>query len=132
MVTVIYFFSATGNSMHVALTLRRRLGDAILVPVALALKGDFSPPEASRIGFVFPLHYQGLPVPVLDFIEKFSFAKPDYAFCVVTRGTPPTGGAIAQLRKALGKRGIELDAGYYLDMPGSDITSFFDTPAQEG
>jgi hypothetical protein len=54
MCTEIYYFSGTGNSLHVAKELQKRLPDAELVPI-LGLVGEGSVrTRGVTVGFVFP------------------------------------------------------------------------------
>ncbi|MDR3053504.1 MAG: 4Fe-4S dicluster domain-containing protein, partial [Coriobacteriales bacterium] len=83
----LYYFSATGNSLAVALSLAARLDAAepISVPGSLVLADPYAQARtASKVGFVFPVHRATLPEMVLGFIEQMP-ARPDcYYFAVST------------------------------------------------
>jgi len=84
--TDIYYFSGTGNSLHVARELQTRLPDAALVPI-LSLEGQESPRTSTEtVGFVFPHYASSLPKVVHTFIEKLDLASADYLFAIATRG----------------------------------------------
>ncbi len=85
--TAIYYFSATGNSLAVALELAQKLdvGEPISIPGSLLLDDPYKAArEADRVGFVFPVHRATLPEMVLGFIEMMPKRKDCYYFAVST------------------------------------------------
>ena len=54
MSTEIYYFSGTGNSLHVAKELQRRIPETSLVPVVRLLDEESIETHAETVGFVFP------------------------------------------------------------------------------
>ena len=128
MKSVIYYFSGTGNSLRAAEKKRDNIPGCELVPIVQAVaKGKYSD-QNQRIGFVFPLYYLSFPKIVMDFIEKYDFSGKEYIFIAVTRGTNGTGGVIAHMRKILIKKGAKLSAGFYINMPGNDVTFISPVP----
>ena len=113
MSTVIYWFSGSGNSYHVAKTLQEGLEDVEIVPVAQAVKGDIQ--LSSKTGLVFPVYAWGPPVIVSKFIEKLPSDQPDYLFAVATCGGAP-GSSMAITRKMLKRRGLDLSASFTVNM----------------
>ena len=113
MKTVIYWFSGTGNSFHVAKALQEGLDDVELIPVVKALDDDIE--LAERVGLVFPVYAWGPPVIVTKFIEKLPSDTPDYLFAVVTYGGAP-GSAMAITKGMLKRRGLVLNAGFSVKM----------------
>jgi ferredoxin len=111
--TVIYWFSGTGNSYHVARALKEGLDDVQLVPMAEALHGDREPSQ--RIGLVFPVYAWGPPAIVAGFVERLPEDTPDYLFAVVSYGGAP-GSAIAITRRMLKRRGLPLNAAFSVRM----------------
>ncbi len=111
--TVIYWFSGTGNSFHVASALQGGLDDVELISVVQALDGDMEPSQ--RIGLVFPVYAWGPPAIVARFIEKLPSGTPDYLFAVASYGGHP-GSAIALTRRMLKRRGLVLNAGFSVRM----------------
>ena len=108
---LIFYFSATGNSRHVAQCLQMANG-GILVPMDTCLlegQHKFSVDEACSVGFVFPVYFWGLPTIVADFIAALQLdGTPQYTYGVATYGTS-MGEVRHQLRKALGLKGMALD-----------------------
>lgn len=84
---LIFFFSATGNSLYVA----REIGgeNAILMSIPQEIHNENPTYEAEEIGFVFPTYCFTAPAIVQDFIARSSF-KADYFFAVATFGAHTT------------------------------------------
>jgi ferredoxin len=122
--TVIYYFSATGNSLEVARCLAQDLGGAELVPVVKALTGDVKT-SCSTIGIVFPVYMFGLPLIIAKFLKNVDMGSADYVFTVTTSGGMP-GRSLMQAKNILKSRGIKLSAGFSVTMPGNY------TPLYEG
>jgi formate hydrogenlyase subunit 6/NADH:ubiquinone oxidoreductase subunit I len=121
MAVEIYFFSGTGNSLHVARELQKRLPDATLIPVINLLDKFDVRTEADTVGFVFPLYFTTIPFPVRRFCEKLNIDSACYLFSVVTRlGTF----SVANLRlgKILKKKGKKLNAHFLLKMAQNSPT----------
>jgi ferredoxin/flavodoxin len=83
----IYYFSATGNSLAVALELAQKL-DApppISIPGSLILDDPYAAArEASQVGFVFPVHRATLPEMVRGFIKQMPKRPDCYYFAIST------------------------------------------------
>lgn len=111
----IYYFSGTGNSLHVAKELESRLPGTELAPIARHLDEDRPAAESEAVGFVFPIHLTSMPYPVKDFIERLNLDSADYLFAAATRiGTYHVADLV--LRRMLKKKGIDLDAFFILHM----------------
>jgi ferredoxin len=117
--TEIYYFSGTGNSLHVARELQKRLPGAELIPI-VALVGEESVSAGSEtVGFVFPHHASSLPKVVHDFVERLDLGAAQYLFAVATRGGTRTM-AFAEIDKILRKKcRRRLDSFFVLTMPAS-------------
>ena len=121
MSSIIYYFSATGNSLAVAKKLQQQLDDCRLVPVA-SLMGEASiSPNSDTVGLVFPLYYLGTPLIIKSFLEKIILDDVQYIFAVITKGNPLAGGPISQLDKILKRKHHRLDAGFYVTLPDNYI-----------
>ncbi len=80
---IVFYFTATGNSLYIAQTLAGTDGEALSMPKMLKRKQlDF---EAEEIGFVFPCLMHLPPNRVREFIAAAQL-KADYFFTVVTYG----------------------------------------------
>jgi len=115
--TVIYYFSATGNSLVAAKDLAIQLDDAKLIPIIKALK-DGADETADTVGIVFPVYMFGLPLIVADFLKSIKVKQSAYVFSMATLGGLP-GMAHSQAREILRKRNIELASGFSVVMPGN-------------
>ena len=114
---VLYYFSATGNSIIVARDIAAEFKDAQLVPITKALSID-SQEQAPAVGIIFPVYMFGLPLIVADFLKAIK-VKPDaYVFSVATLGGLP-GRAHSLAKKILKARGIKLSSGFSVTMPGN-------------
>ncbi|MDG5816522.1 EFR1 family ferrodoxin [Chitinispirillales bacterium ANBcel5] len=115
MATQIFYFTGTGNSLHVARELQKRIPDATLVPVIGSLNNDSLKATAETVGFVFPIYLMGLPAPMVEFIERFDSTPANYLFAFATRGGT-FHYADVMLAKMLKRRGKKLNAFFIATM----------------
>lgn len=114
--TVLYYFSATGNSLYAAKVLAESLGDSRLAAMSAGQQERRIVPAAARVGLVFPLHYFGVPPLVRQFVERLELAEAKYVFAVVTCGAPTWSSALSDVGQILHERGGELAAGFRVGM----------------
>ncbi|MFT3951148.1 MAG: EFR1 family ferrodoxin [Oscillospiraceae bacterium] len=124
---MIFYFTATGNSLAAAKHLAQATGDRIasVTDYTDVKKPRFDIPGGERVGLVFPVYYWGMPPIVSDFIKKLSaedFAG-KYVYVVVTMGGG-CGDTIAQTAKAFQKIGIAVSAGFDVAMPENYVLMF--------
>jgi len=84
---VVFYFSATGNSLAVALELAQCLnaGEPISIPGSMVLDDPYQPlTGADCVGIVFPVHRAALPEMVRGFIEAMPVKENCYYFAVST------------------------------------------------
>ncbi len=110
--TIIYYFSATGNSLAVAQKLGEEMG-AQVRPMVAFMESDQDHPDHA-VGLVFPTFMFRPPLLVMDFLEKLG--STDYLFAVATRGGNG-GDVLVRTQRALASRGHTLDAGFSVKMP---------------
>ena len=116
---MIFYFSGTGNSKHVAEYIKKKTGEE-LVSIAdcnNARHYTFKLKKGERLGFVFPVYYWGLPSVVEEFV-KYLRIEPNgrhYTYSVLTCGAT-TGGADVALSKLLKKKNIFMNASFALKM----------------
>jgi len=118
MKTVIFYYSGTGNSLWSARLLAERLGDAQLRPMKGA--DALAAGDAEAVGFVFPVHIWGIPVPVVRFIEKLALRPRVYLFALAVNAGQVSG-TLLQLRRVLAGRGLKLSAGFSIVLPSNYI-----------
>ena len=114
--TDIYYFSGTGNSLHVAKELQARIPETQLVPIVSLLHRDAVAASAETVGLVFPQYASSTPKVVDRFIGKLDLAAARYIFAIATRGGT-TCYAFQQVDKLLKKKGRRLDAYFVMTMP---------------
>lgn len=116
---MIFYFSGTGNSRHVAQLLANATNDrAVDMAECLASEHyNFSLQRNEALGFVTAVHFWGLPALVVDFLAKANFhyeAQP-YVFHALTFGTT-TGMAHWQMAQLLKQKGIRVNARFNVRM----------------
>lgn len=104
----IFYFSATGNSLHTTLEIAKALGDTEVV--SMSKVGMNYTCYSEMIGFVFPTYSWGLPNIVFDFLKSGNFNKNAYFFSVVTCGGA-IGSSLADVNDILKEKGARLHYG---------------------
>ncbi len=134
---MIFYFSATGNSRHVAERVAAETGDAAISIVDIR-RGRVDMPEAvgagEAVGIVTPTYSWGLPIVVREFLQDLAQspvldAAPDYLWFAATYGTTPgqTGRFAEQI---LHGRGLTFSAKFGVQMPDT-WTPIFDLSDKE-
>lgn len=129
----IYYFSGTGNSLHVARELQRRIPETSLVPVLSLLDKESIQTHAETVGLIFPQYAGTMPKVVADVLKKLDPSSARYLFAIVTRGGTQCR-AFSQVDKLLGRKGRRLDSYFVLNMPsGSEplVETFADYITEE-
>jgi NAD-dependent dihydropyrimidine dehydrogenase PreA subunit/flavodoxin len=130
MSTGIYYFSGTGNSLHVAKELQKRIPGAELIPVVSLLGENVIETRSETVGFVFPIHLTTLPIPMREFVKKLDPTSAKYIFAVGTRiGTFCL--ADITLEKALKEKGKHLNAYFILNMAMNTPTGLVPGPGDK-
>lgn len=124
METSIYFFSGTGNSYKVAKDLSILLNNCEMIPIAKLIQQDEINCVSERVGFIFPLYFQGAPAIIFDFINKLNLHKSKYLFAIITSHGGGAGSTIYQLNKLLKSKSKEINAGFSIEMPGNYIPMY--------
>lgn len=115
--TIIYYFSATGNSLVVAKDLAAELGNAALAPITKTLTSG-QDVGCDTVGIVFPVYMFGLPLVVARFLAALPVSKDAYIFTVATFGGLP-GLPHTMAREIFRERDIRVAAGFSVLMPGN-------------
>lgn len=122
MKNIIYYFTATGNSLYVAREISKSLKQCSLLPMAKFVKDDKITISGERIGFIFPLYYSGIPEVVEEFIKKIHINS-KYVFAIATRGVTQ-GHAMKQVDEILSEKGIRLSYNEYITMPANYVRMY--------
>jgi ferredoxin len=115
--TTIYYFSGTGNSLHVARELQRRIPESNLIPIVRLLDQDTIQTSAEAVGLIFPNFCLTIPIPVHDFLEKVDVTSARYTFALCTRGGTSSEEAFDYADTLLSRQGKRLDARLSITMP---------------
>lgn len=123
---MILYFSATGNSEHVARRIAAATSDKVMsierfdaeILHLAVMEGP------CRLGFVAPVYAWGLPTPMIEFLKTVDLSvaagtkggERPYTFYVSTYGST-TGQSAKFARDLLHGRGLELDAAMSVKMP---------------
>lgn len=119
MSTEIYYFSGTGNSLHLAKELQKRIEGIKLIPIVSLLNKENIETHSDTVGFIFPIHLAMAPKPVMEFLPKINLNSADYIFAAATRfGTRHR--ACKDLQNILKKKGKSLDSFFNLNMASND------------
>lgn len=116
---MIFYFSATGNSLYVAKQLAEEGERLISIPEAIdANTFEFDVEEGERVGVISPTYNWTMPSVVSEFLEQLTLnyeAKP-YAYYVGTFGTT-TGAAAAMANRIMETKGLPFNALFDVKMP---------------
>lgn len=125
----IYYFSGTGNSLHAASELQKRLPGATLIPIVSALKEQTIRAKAGTVGLVYPVHGFTMPLIVEEFLKKADFSSATYIFALTTRFCAPR--FVSRIDRILRGQGRTLDAFFSVRMPQNYLPIFdVETPEQ--
>jgi ferredoxin len=120
--TQIYYFSGTGNSLHIAKELRKRLPGAELIPIIGAVNANEIQTKADKIGFVFPIHCLGIPMAVKNFLKNIKLESASYLFAVTSRICSSK--VFSEIDGIISKQGKKLDSCFSVQMPQSYVPVF--------
>ncbi|MBZ2164713.1 hypothetical protein [Methanobacterium spitsbergense] len=68
----IYYFSGTGNSLHIAKELQERIPETIYKPIVNLLNQDDLKTTGEIVGFIFPIHLAMAPYPIKIFLRSLT------------------------------------------------------------
>ena len=122
MKTILFYFSATGNSLTTAWMLAKEWNECELVPLASLNTQEEIVVQADTIGFIFPIYYSDMPYIMRQAISKMHFINTPYIFSICTcRGHY---GNIAQrLNALLQERNQFLSLSRHICLPGNSRIS---------
>lgn len=124
---LIYYFSATGNSLALAKEYAKNLNAELcnITSVLNNLSNDQKiETDANVVGLISPVYFFGLPKIVCTFLEKLVIkSKNPYVFAVVTYGGFK-GGALNQIAGYLLKNNVKLNYGGAVNTVGTYIKMY--------
>ena len=86
MKTSLYYFSGTGNCLKVARDLSGKLENAEVISIPKAISNKQLATDADTIGIIYPVYMWGMPLIVVDFINKLMPKESTYIFAIATYG----------------------------------------------
>jgi len=114
---IIFYFTGTGNSLHVAREIYKSFPQCDIVAIPQAIdREEFDYKDYSEVGFVIPLYFMGIPVMVKNFIDNIHIPNANYIFSIVTRAYTK-GLVFTEINKTLIKQGKTLSYGKYISFP---------------
>lgn len=120
MSTEVFYFSGTGNSLHVARELQKHLPETTLIPILSLSQEEYIEVKGKTVGFIFPQYGSQIPKIVAKTISKIDFQSVQYIFAIATRGGTECV-AFKNFDNILKKWGRRLDSYFVITMPsGSD------------
>ena len=119
MKTTIYFYTGTGNSLWTARKLSETLGDTELIPITFAGEKPIHP-DSENIGLIFPVHIWGIPLRVVDFLNRLETDPAKYYFAVAVNAGQ-VAATLIQLKTLLQEKNINLSAGFSICLPSNYI-----------
>jgi len=125
--TAIFYFSATGNSLYATKFLQKNLDAEIFSMPELLREKNFTT-SADKVGFIFPLHYGGLPILVEEFIKQLEMPNAKYIFAISTCGIPYFGRPFTDLDEILAEKNLKQNASWFLRLV-SNYLPYRDTAA---
>ena len=108
METGIFYFSGTGNSLAAAKALKAHFDCPRIINIADIIDGERIFAGYDRVIAVYPSYAYGAPVAVRRFFKRAEFKDGAYIAALVTYGSKQ-GGALAEAKRLLRRRGIKLD-----------------------
>ncbi|HYE68302.1 MAG TPA: EFR1 family ferrodoxin, partial [Anaerovoracaceae bacterium] len=120
MTTEIYYLSGTGNSLHVAKELQKRITDTELISITSLKNKNRIKTKGDTIGFVFPVHFMTAPEIVFQCLKKLDMQTAEYIFLIATRYGTPCGVMYEHFEKILKRKGKDLDSIITITMANND------------
>jgi ferredoxin len=118
--TILFLFSGTGNSLYAALRIQESIDNCEIMSIPRVLEEERFSFEASRIGFIFPVHFLDAPQLVRKLLKKIDITGKPYVFAVATSGGE-YGKTFQTMNKILGSKNQELHSEFSLVLPSNSI-----------
>jgi ferredoxin/flavodoxin len=119
METTIFYYTGTGNSLWVARTLAKELGEVELVSISGWMKAK-TPINSRLVGVVFPIHMWGVPPRIVKLVTELKSLSPEYIFAVGV-DAEQVANALVQLKGIFKKNGMLLSSGFEVKLPTNYI-----------
>ena len=117
----IYYFSATGNSLKLAMDIASHFEKPEVLRIGKLIPDKH--PQGKMVGFVFPVYMGGIPKIVSKFLQDFPFQKNNYYFSLGTYYMYK-GSTLSVVNKILTDRGVRLNYAAYLPSVGNCLMEY--------
>ncbi len=115
----IYYFSGTGNSLHITKTIGKAFDDFEKISISKSMRfNETVNIEGDVIGFVFPVHFARPPIIVKRFIDHVDSIKANYIF-VISNGGGLYGSILKTFNNYLSEKAVSLNTGFHMQMPSN-------------
>jgi ferredoxin/flavodoxin len=118
--TILFLFSGTGNSLNVAIRIQRSIENCEILSIPKVLEEKKYTYEATRIGLIFPVHFQNAPNIVREFLKNIKIKGNPYLFAVATSGGE-IGKTFQNINKLLDNQNQTLRSEFSLVFPSNSI-----------
>lgn len=118
--TEIFYLSGTGNSLHAAQELKKRIPEAQLIPMAALRKAAEIKTKGDNVGFIFPVHFMTAPSVVFRILKRMDMQSAKYIFVIATRYGTPCNVMYRQFEKILRMKNKQLDSYVTITMASND------------
>lgn len=99
----ILYNTSTGNSLYVAKKIKDAFENCELISIPKAIKNNNFEVEDEMIGFIYPIHYAGVPIVMYDFLSKVKVNSDAYIFAIGVSGGGGANTSFYQINKLLGR-----------------------------
>jgi flavodoxin/NAD-dependent dihydropyrimidine dehydrogenase PreA subunit len=124
---MIFYFSGTGNSKHVAQKVAKETGDRLIYMTKSKLKEGitYEIGKQETIGFVFPVYWYTLPTLVERFIKQLHFSgyENQYMYAVATFGFS-AGNVMDRLEALLKEKKLKLNGAFGVKMVDNYVVGY--------
>ncbi len=124
---MIFYFSGTGNSKHIAEKLSRMSGErfVFMSENTMVENETYEISEKESIGFIFPVYWYCIPTLVEKFIKqlKVSGYKKQYTYAIATYGIA-AGNIMDRLREILNQKQIKLNGIFGVKMVDNYVIGY--------
>ena len=124
---MIFCFSGTGNSLHIANKIAAATDDNIIMITESEKRRhvEYHIENDEKVGFLFPIYWWGMPLLVEEFVREIKIKdyKGQYIYAVCTYGLNANNG-LNDLKKILKNKGISLSANYEIKMVDNYVVGY--------
>jgi len=123
MKTELYYFTGTGNGLHIAKSIRKNLAslnqEALLIPINTLDLSQKIETSAERIGIIYPTYGMTAPAIVKAFAHQLSVSKESYVFLYAHSGGAGCAGSLYPISKILSENGVEISNTFETKFPSN-------------